>query len=54
MEIWCECFGKNKADLKRLDANAISAIMAKMEGWQKSGKKSRFGMYGIVADYERI
>ena len=54
MEIWCECFGKNKADLKRLDANAISAIMAKMEGWQKSGKKSRFGMYGIVAGYERI
>ena len=54
MEIWCECFGKAKADLKRLDANAISAIMAKMEGWQKSGKKSRFGMYGIVAGYERI
>ncbi len=54
MEIWCECFGKAKADLKRLDANAISAIMAKMEGWQKSVKKSRFGMYGIVAGYERI
>ena len=54
MEIWCECFGKAKADLKRLDANVISAIMAKMEGWQKSGKKSRFGMYGIVAGYERI
>lgn len=54
MEIWCECFGKNKADLKRIDANAISAIMAKIEGWEKSSKKSRFGMYGIVAGYERV
>nr|DAH06883.1 MAG TPA: replicative DNA helicase [Caudoviricetes sp.] len=54
MEIWCECFGKAKADLKRLDANSISTIMAKMEGWQKASKKSRFGVYGIVAGYERI
>ena len=54
MEIWCECFGKAKADLKRLDANAISAIMAKMEGWQKMSKKSRFGIYGAAAGYERI
>ena len=53
MEIWCECFGKAKADLKRLDANAISTIMAKMEGWKKSAKKSRFGMYGAAAGYER-
>lgn len=53
MEIWCECFGKAKADLKRLDANAISTIMAKMEGWKKSAKKSRFGMYGVMAGYER-
>ncbi|MCH5185205.1 MAG: hypothetical protein J1F64_03680 [Oscillospiraceae bacterium] len=53
MEIWCECFGKAKADLKRLDANAISAIMAKMDGWKKSAKKSRFGMYGVMAGYER-
>lgn len=54
MEIWCECFGKAKADLKRLDANSISTIMAKMEGWQKASKKSRFGMYGIVMGYERV
>ncbi len=53
MEIWCECFGKAKADLKRIDANAISAIMAKIEGWQKMSKKSRFGIYGAAAGYER-
>ncbi len=40
MEIWCECFGKAKADLKRIDANAISAIMAKIEGWQKMSKRA--------------
>ena len=53
MEIWCECFGKAKADLKRIDANAISDIMAKIEGWQKMSKKSRFGIYGAAAGYER-
>ncbi|MBQ3426618.1 MAG: hypothetical protein IJH37_05665 [Clostridia bacterium] len=54
MEIWCECFGKAKADLKRIDANAISTIMAKMEGWRKMEKKSRFGIYGAAAGYERL
>ena len=53
MEIWCECFGKAKADLKRIDANAISAIMAKIEGWQKMSKKSRFRIYGAATGYER-
>ena len=38
----------------RLERNAISAIMAKMEGWQKMSKKSRFGIYGAAAGYERI
>lgn len=54
MEIWCECFGKNKADLKRIDANAISTIMAKIEGWEKMCKKGRFGIYGAASGYELI
>ena len=32
MEIWCECFGKERGNLKRQDANEISAIMANIEG----------------------
>lgn len=53
MEIWCECFGKDRGSLKRQDANEISAIMAKMEGWQRTGSKQRFGEYGVVNGYIR-
>lgn len=51
MEIWCECFGKDRGSLKRQDANEISAIMAKMEGWQRTSSKQRFGEYGVVNGY---
>ena len=33
MEIWCECFGKDLANLRRVDGNEISAIMASIGGW---------------------
>lgn len=42
MEIWCECFGKAKADLKRIDANAISALMAKNRGLAEDEQKEPF------------
>lgn len=51
MEIWCECFGKDRGSLKRQDANEISAIMAKMDGWQRTSSKQRFGEYGVVNGY---
>ena len=54
MEIWCECFGRERGQLKKSDANEIAAIMARIEGWKKSDQKARFGMYGIVRGYERI
>lgn len=36
IEIWCECFGKDKANLERKDRNAISTIMAKIPGWERT------------------
>ena len=48
MEIWCECFGKERGNLKRQDANEISAIMANIEGWKKMDGKVRFSIYGVV------
>ena len=33
IEIWCECFGKEKADLKPKDSREISAMLVKI-GWQ--------------------
>lgn len=53
MEIWCECFGKERGNLKRQDANEISAIMANIEGWKKADNKVRFPVYGIVRGYCR-
>ena len=53
MEIWCECFGKERGNLKRQDANEISAIMANIDGWKKADNKVRFPIYGIVRGYCR-
>jgi len=46
MEIWCECFGKERANLRRIDANDISAIVTRIGGWERSNSKVRIPLYG--------
>lgn len=46
IEIWCECFGKDRSNLRRADSNEISAIMAKVKGWSGYVKKERIPLYG--------
>ncbi|MFA5634598.1 MAG: virulence-associated E family protein [Anaerovoracaceae bacterium] len=46
MEIWCECFGKERANLRRIDANDISAIVTRIGGWERSKSKIRIPLYG--------
>ncbi len=46
MEIWCECFGKDRSNFKRMDSNEISTIMAGIGGWTLSTKKVRIPLYG--------
>ena len=46
MEIWCECFGKDRSNFKRVDSNEISAIMAGISGWSITLKKARIPLYG--------
>ncbi len=46
MEIWCECLGKERANLKRLDSGEISSILARIGGWIRSEKKERIPIYG--------
>lgn len=53
-EIWCECFSKDKGNLKRQESNEIAAIMARMEGWKKSEISMRFTMYGVAKGYFRV
>jgi len=58
MEIWCECFGKDKSAIKKSDSYEISAILQKIGGWQKyTGAKNAsytFPIYGKQKAYERI
>src|SRR5574344_61458 len=45
-EIWCECFGRNIADLKPSDSYAIAALMTQVDGWKRTTKRSSQPLYG--------
>ena len=53
MEIWCECFGKRREDIKPSDSYAIAAIMARIENWEKSGSSKHHPIYGRQRVYRR-
>ena len=53
MEIWCECFGKQKEDMRPQDSYAISAIMQRIGGWMRSSKYSNEPLYGKQRIYIR-
>ena len=46
IEIWSECFGKPKEDMKSSDSYSISAILARLPGWTKSSQRKRITLYG--------
>lgn len=52
MEIWCECFGKPKEDMKPADSYALAAIMERMNGWRKTGKSKILPIYGRQRIYQ--
>jgi len=50
MEIWCECFCKNREAIKKADSYEIEGILGKIGGWEKftgnkTGKKN-LSLYG--------
>ena len=45
MEIWCECFGKERANIRRTDSNELTAILARL-GWKRLDNKMRIPLYG--------
>ena len=45
MEIWCECFEKDRANLSITESNKIKAILVKL-GWKRQEKKVRIPLYG--------
>lgn len=57
MEIWCECFGKERQNLKRTDSYEIEGILSKIGGWEvttanKHGK-TRYPLYGPQKTFVR-
>lgn len=54
LEIWCECFEKNRADLRRADSLEIAAIMNNLPNWRPAEKRKYMGIYGLQRVYERI
>ncbi|MCK9287815.1 MAG: virulence-associated E family protein [Sphaerochaetaceae bacterium] len=51
MEIWCECFCKERANLKRSDSNELMAILTKL-GWVRRPKKDHIPLYGQQYIYD--
>jgi predicted P-loop ATPase len=54
LEIWCECFGKRKEDIKPSDSYAIAAIMLRIPGWKKVDERKILPIYGRQRLYKRV
>ena len=53
IEIWCECFGRSKEEIKPADSYAINSIMMRIGGWVKKGTLKRLSIYGMQRVYQR-
>lgn len=55
IEIWCECFEKNKSDMKKSDSLEINAILNSLDGWSNADKKLHYlNIYGRQRIFNRI
>lgn len=57
MEIWCECFGKERQNLKRTDSYEIESIINRIGGWKKLNTnktgKTYYTLYGPQKTFVR-
>lgn len=57
MEIWCECFGKERQNLKKADSYELEGILNKIGGWERytgnASGKMRISSYGIQRAFIR-
>lgn len=58
MEVWCECFGKERQNLRKTDSYEMEAIINKIGGWRRytgsASGKSRIPLYGVQKTFERM
>ena len=47
VEIWVECFENNINSMKQLDSRRITECLSKINGWERTNKRKRFGDYGL-------
>lgn len=53
LEVWCECFGGDPKNMRRVDAMEISQILAATPGWRRNKDKRRYGYCGMQRGFER-
>lgn len=57
MEIWVECFGKDRPNIKKADSYEIEGILNKIGGWKKydqnASGKTKFPLYGVQKTFVR-
>lgn len=53
VEIFCECFGRPRNAWKKSDGYEIANIMARIQGWERTGKRARIEGYGQQRPYSR-
>lgn len=58
MEIWVECFGKERQNLKKADSYEIEGILNKIGGWKKYDSnttgKTKVPLYGVQKTFVRM
>ena len=52
-EIWCECFGKNPAEIKTSDSYTLAALLAQVPGWERTPDRKNRPPYGRQRLYKR-
>lgn len=53
IEIWTECFGKAKEDMRKSDSYSIAMIMSRIDDWEKTERTKRIPIYGKQRIYVR-
>lgn len=58
MEVWCECFGKERQNFRKTDSYELESIIQKIGGWKKyegnSSGKMRIPGYGVQRVFVRV
>jgi len=54
IEIWCEAFGKNKADLERFKSFEITKMLRRIPCWVQDPKQKWNKLYGNTRTFRRV